>query len=118
MGRCVATVVTHEGRTETLADLAGWHRREREVWAGTTYEILDLVSDGGTVAVRRRARATHVGAWGPVPATGKAVAWDGVHFFEVTDAHVTSIWAMGDMFSKARQLGVVMAPPESTPPSH
>jgi predicted ester cyclase len=116
LDRCLAPTVDHGGRPEVIAELAEWHRRERDVWAGTTYELITLVSDGSDVAVRWRATATHVGPWGPVPATGRTVAWAGVHFFTVTDERVTSIWAMADMFSKAQQLGVVMTPAESTPP--
>lgn len=110
---CLAPVVDHDGRPETVEDLAEWHRREGEVWAGTTYEVVTLVSDGSSVAVRWRARATHAGPWGPVPATGREVTWDGVHFFTVADGRVTSIWAMADRFAKAQQLGVVMTEPAS-----
>lgn len=115
LDRWVTPVVDHDGRPETVDELAEWHRRERDVWAGTTYEVVALVSDGRSVAVRWRATATHVGPWGPVPATGRTVAWDGVHFFTVCDGRVTSIWAMADMFAKAQQLGVVMKEPASAP---
>jgi predicted ester cyclase len=108
LARCLAPVVDHDGRSETLEEMAEWHRREHEVWAGTTHEIVALVSDGSSVAVRWRATATHVGTWGPVPATGRTVSWDGVHFLTVSDRRVTSLWAMADMFAKAQQLGVVM----------
>jgi predicted ester cyclase len=111
LGRWLAPSVAHDGRPATVEELTDWHRREREVWAGTTYDVVSLVSDGSTVAVRWRARATHVGAWGPVAATGRTVEWDGVHFFTVAEGRVTSIWAMADRFAKAEQLGVVMTPP-------
>jgi predicted ester cyclase len=84
------------------------------VWAGTTYEVVTVVSDGSAVGVRWRARATHIGPWGPVAATGRTVEWDGVHFFTVSEGRVTAIWAMADMFAKAEQLGVVMTPPDTT----
>jgi predicted ester cyclase len=118
LDRCLAPVVDHDGRRETVDELAEWHRREREVWAGTTYEVVALVSDGSCVAVRWRATATHVGPWGPVPATGLTVVWDGVHFFTVAGERVTSIWAMADRFAKAQQLGVAMAPAGPTPTTH
>ena len=112
LARCLAPVVEHDGSPATIEELADWHRREREVWAGTTYEVITLVSDGSAVAVRWRARATQIGPWGPVAATGRTVEWDGVHFFTVSDGRVTSLWAMADMLAKAEQLGVVMTPPD------
>lgn len=112
LDRCLAPVVDHDGTPQTLDELASWHRQDRAVWSGATYEILDLVSDGRSVAVRWRAEALHAGSWGPVPPTGRRVSWDGVHFFTVDEGRVTSLWAMADMFAKAQQLGVVMEPPD------
>ena len=111
LDQCLAPVVDHDGRPETVEEMAGWHRRDAEAWAATTYRIDELVTDGSKVAVRWSADATHVGPWGPVAATGKSVHWEGVHFFTVTGGRVTSIWALADRFSKAQQLGVAMTPP-------
>lgn len=111
LDRCLAPVVDHDGTLQTLEEIVTWHRQDREVWSGTTYEILSLVSDGRSVAVRWRAEARHAGPWGPVPPTGRRVSWDGVHFFTVDQGRVVSLWAMADMFAKAQQLGVVMQPP-------
>lgn len=113
LDRCVAEVVDHGGRRETLEEMADWHRQDRETWADITYQIHELVSDGSKMAVRWSADATHIGPWGPVPATGKSVHWEGVHFFTVSGGRVTSIWALADRFTKAQQLGVAMTPPEA-----
>ena len=112
LGRLYAPVVEHGGRRETPADLIAWQEAESEVWADAAYEVLTLVSDGVNVAARWRATARQVGTWGPVPATGREVTWDGVHFFTVVDGRVTALWATADRFAKAAQLGVTFSPPE------
>ena len=70
--------------------------------------MLDAVSDGRTVAVRWCATATQVGTWGPVAPTGRTVTWEGAHFFTVGPENlIVGVWALGDPFAKARQLGAL-----------
>ena len=83
LARVYAPVVDHDGRRETPADLIAW-------WRGT---------------------ARQVGAWGPVPPTGREIIWDGVHFFTVVDDRITALWATADRFAKAMQLGVTFSAP-------
>lgn len=78
---------------------------------GLVSQIMGLVSQEDRVALRWRATAVHVGQWGPVPATGKTISWDGVHFFTVHNGQIVAVWAMADMFGKAQQLGVIFMPP-------
>ncbi|WP_144122836.1 ester cyclase [Catellatospora sichuanensis] len=111
--RSYADPFDHGGRPDTVAGLRQWHAAEAVTWADTRYEVTSLVSDGEQVAVRWRATARQVGAWGPVPPTGKTITWDGVHFFAVRDGRVIAMWAMADVFAKALQLGVTMTPPEA-----
>jgi predicted ester cyclase len=35
------------------------------------------------------------------------VRWQGAHFITVEDGRITRLWALGDTFAKARQLGAV-----------
>lgn len=106
-----APTFDHDGATDTVEGLRAWHRDDAATWEAATYDVLDLVSDGEHVALRWSATATQVGAWGPVPPTGRRVTWRGAHFFTVRDGLVVGMAAMSDMFAKARQLGVEMTPP-------
>jgi predicted ester cyclase len=111
LDRYVASSFDHGGRPDDLAGLRSWHAADALTWADQRYEIVELVSDGTHVALRWRATARHVGAWGPVPPTGRIVTADGVHFCTVRDGLVVALWAMSDRFGKAQQLGVTMTPP-------
>ncbi len=106
-----AATFDHGGRTDTPDGLHAWHLADAQTWSGTRYEVVDLVASGERVALHWRATAEHSGQWGPVPPTGKTIAWDGVHFFTVRDSRIVAMWATADMFAKALQLGVVMTPP-------
>jgi predicted ester cyclase len=73
------------------------------------------VSNGTPAAIRWRAKARQIGTWGPVPATGREVTWEGVYFVTVEDGWICHIWALGDTFEKARQLGVRFQSPCDAP---
>ena len=53
-------------------------------------KILNLIAQGNHVAAEAVARATHIGEWGGVPATGKEVTWNMVYIFEFEDGKVKS----------------------------
>ena len=106
-----AETFDHGGKADDLAGLRAWHEQDARIWADQRFEIVELVAGTDDVAVRWRATARHIGQWGPVPATGKTISWDGVHFFTVRDGKVVAMWAMADVFGKAVQLGAVMSPP-------
>lgn len=102
----------HGGKADDVAGLRAWHEGDAQVWADQRFELIEVIAGGDDVAIRWRATATHIGQWGPVAATGKTIAWDGVHFFTVRDGKVTAMWAMADVFGKALQLGAVLEPPK------
>ncbi|GIH04586.1 hypothetical protein Rhe02_26530 [Rhizocola hellebori] len=101
----------HGGRQDTVAGLRQWHIDEALTWANSRYEIVDEVAGGDRVALRWQATARQVGPWGPVAPTGREVTWAGVHFFTVQAGRITGMWAMGDVFGKAMQLGAQIVPP-------
>jgi predicted ester cyclase len=103
----------HGGREDTPEGVREWHRADARTWTDARWEVLTLVSDGERVAVRWRCTARHTGQWGPIPPTGKTITWEGAHFFTVRNGQITAMWAIGDAFGKALQLGGTLAPPEA-----
>ena len=116
LDRYFAPAFEHGDRTDDLTGLRAWHEADAATWAQTTYQIQRLVAGGDAVAVHWRATGRQIGAWGPVPPTGRTVTWDGVHFFTVRDDRIVAMWATADLFSKAQQLGVTMVPPSPGDP--
>jgi predicted ester cyclase len=112
LGTYFADPFEHDEGSGTVAELLEWHRDDAETWAGTTYAVLDWVADGDAVALRWRATSTHVGAWGPVPSTGRRVEWVGAHFFRVEEGRIVAMYALADRFARAMQIGVSITPPE------
>lgn len=111
LDRFFAPTFEHGDRADDVAGLRAWHEAEAAVWADTRYEIQRLVAGGDGAALHWRATARQIGPWGPVPATGRTITWDGVHFFTVRDGRIVALWATADLFGKAQQLGVTMVPP-------
>lgn len=70
-------------------------------------EVLDVVDDGGKVAVAFRLRGRHVGTLGtsagPVPATGRRLEIRVIDVLTVRDGLISSIWMVAD------ELGALLA---------
>jgi steroid delta-isomerase-like uncharacterized protein len=66
----------------------------------------DCIAAGDRVAWRWHARGTHTGPLGALPATGRAVAIDGLIFDRVVDGRVVERWEQLDQPGMLRQLGV------------
>ncbi len=69
--------------------------------------IDDLVADATTVAIRWTTRATHLGDFGGLPATGKRVVMNGMEFFRLHDGLIIERWSNSDTLGLLQQLGVV-----------
>jgi predicted ester cyclase len=98
----------HDGRPGTADDLRRWHAEDSRVWADARYEIVDWVAADGRVAVFWRATARQVGAWGPVPATGREVRWPGMHMFRISGGRIVGMSAVADRLTKALALGATV----------
>jgi steroid delta-isomerase-like uncharacterized protein len=68
--------------------------------------IDEQVSVGDTTATRWHGRATHNGPFGPIPATGRTVAFDGLLFDHLVDGKVKERWEQFDQAVIIQQLGV------------
>jgi steroid delta-isomerase-like uncharacterized protein len=70
------------------------------------FTIEDHLVDGDRVAMRWRANGTHRGPLGPVPATNRPVAIDGLIFDHLEDGKVRERWEQYDYASMMQQLGL------------
>lgn len=91
-----------------------WVRQEHDSFPDVRYRIEDLIREGDRVAVRWSATGTQLGAFGPIPPTGRSVTWSGIHIFRVREGSFVEYWVAADSLSRLRQLGVELRPPSET----
>ena len=68
--------------------------------------IDEQVSVGDTTVTRWHARGTHGGPFGPIPATGRRVSFDGLIFDHLRGGQVQERWEQFDQAVILQQLGV------------
>ena len=69
--------------------------------------IEDIVAEGGRVAARWRARATHLGEYVGVPPTGKEVEFTGISMYRIEGGRIAESWTVEDELGLMRQIGAV-----------
>ena len=101
-------VVHITGVAEPIRGIGPW----KELVAGLLgafpdlhFTIEDQLIQGDRVAFRWRATGTHTGPLGAAPATGKAVALDGLIVDRVADGKVLERWEQWDQSVMLQQLG-------------
>ena len=82
----------------------------REAFPDLDVEVKEQVAEGDKVATLWRARGTHQGNFGGIPATGKSMEINGITMFRVADGKVLESWGFTDMMSMMKQLGVEPTP--------
>jgi steroid delta-isomerase-like uncharacterized protein len=68
--------------------------------------VEDQLAEGDKVVTRWRARGTHRGELGPVPATGHAFEMDGVTIERIADGRIAEVWVARDELGLLHQLGL------------
>ena len=74
------------------------------------YTLEDLIAEGDRVVARFTVRGTQRGAFGPIPATGRAVTMQGVIIHRIRDGKIAEDWVVRDTLGLMQQLGVIPAP--------
>ncbi|HEX5502204.1 MAG TPA: ester cyclase [Thermomicrobiales bacterium] len=73
------------------------------------HEVVDVVEAGDKIALELRVTGTHTGTLqtpnGPIPATGKPVAWESVDLVTVAGGKIASWHAYYDQLAFLAQLG-------------
>jgi steroid delta-isomerase-like uncharacterized protein len=68
------------------------------------FDIEDVIAEGDRVAVRLTARATHVGDYMGMPASGNRYAIPEIHIFRIRDGQVSEHWHAFDRAALMEQL--------------
>ncbi|MBV1848895.1 ester cyclase [Catellatospora tritici] len=90
-----------------------WHRDRRTSFSDLRYQLVEVVASETGAALRWRATGTQDGPFGPVPATGRPVAYAGATFLSFdADGRVADVWSVNELFQLLQQLGVTVTPPE------
>jgi predicted ester cyclase len=94
-----------------------WHADRRTSFPDLVYEVVGVVAAGDRVALCWRAAGTQQGQFGPVPPTGRPVAYAGATFLHFDgDGKIVDIWSVNELFQVLEQLGVRFTPPDSVSP--
>jgi len=70
-------------------------------------EIEDVFATDDKVVIRYTGHGTQTGAYGEIPATGKAVNVRGITVFLIKDGKIKTEWTEYDRLGMLRQLGVI-----------
>jgi predicted ester cyclase len=71
-------------------------------------EIVELVTEGNTVAGRFRCSGTHLGEFLGGAPTGKRMDVEEVFFLRVEEEKFVDFWALEDSLNRMRQLGLLL----------
>lgn len=66
----------------------------------------DLIAEQDRIAGRNRVTGTHRGEYMGLPPTGKTVTYDEIIIFRIAGDRIAESWAVVDVLSQLRQLGV------------
>ncbi|HSN76979.1 MAG TPA: ester cyclase [Anaerolineae bacterium] len=73
------------------------------------FTIHQQLAEGDKVMTYKTCQATHLGPFGPFPATGKPVTFDVVDIFTVADGQLTDHWLVTDLLGVMLQIGASAA---------
>ncbi len=73
-------------------------------------EIVQVVAEDDSVAVRWRGRVTHRGAFHGIPATGRKIAVSGINMYVVEEGRVKREWEQTDSLGILHQIGALPTP--------
>lgn len=79
----------------------------RSAFPDATHTVRLTVSEGDRITGHGTFRATHLGALGDVPATGKKVEMNTIETLRVKNGRVVELWSMPDRMELLGRIGVV-----------
>jgi hypothetical protein len=113
-----ADPVSVNGAPLRARDLVDRARALGAVFDGLQREVLDVVDDGGKVAVAFRLSGRHVGTLttvaGPVPATGRTLVVRVIDVLTITEGLISDIWMVADELGALVSVDAVRLSPPGT----
>jgi steroid delta-isomerase-like uncharacterized protein len=85
-------------------------RTTREAFPDVHVGIEDMIAEGDRVMFRDTARATHLGDFQGVPASGRELTWTEMHCFRIRDGRIAEHWANFDQLGILMQMRALPAP--------
>jgi predicted ester cyclase len=82
----------------------------REVFPDLKLPIIHLLADGDKVIAHLRGQGTHLGQFGPIPATGKKVDVASMTIVRMENGKFVERWNLVDRHGMLQQLGLIPDP--------
>jgi len=96
------------GELRSRESLKQMIRQFRTAFPDVSYSLEgDCIAEGDKVVARWKGVATHKGAFGGIPATGKSATWTGIGMFRIAEGKVAEKIDEEDALSVLQQPGVV-----------
>jgi steroid delta-isomerase-like uncharacterized protein len=86
-----------EGYRQTLTGV-------RQMFSDMHMTVHDIVPGADRIAVRCIVSATHTGEFMGIPATGRAVTWEGIGIIRFENGKMAERWNVSDMLGLVEQL--------------
>jgi steroid delta-isomerase-like uncharacterized protein len=104
-------VVVHgtsvDGEVRGLEQMLEFVAAYRRAFPDARSSVEDQVAEGDKVVTRWRARGTHQGDFGDIPATGREIDVSGITIERIADGRIAEVWVVRDWLGLLQQLGVV-----------
>ena len=104
-------VVVHgtsgDGELRGIDAAVGFTREYRAACPDARSSVEDQVAEGDKVVTRWRARGTHRGDFGQIPATGSSFDVGGITIERIEDGRIAEVWVVRDWLGFLQQLGVI-----------
>jgi steroid delta-isomerase-like uncharacterized protein len=97
---------TGDGELRGIEEMKAFVAQYRRAFPDARSTVEDQLADGDKVVTRWRARGTHRGELGPMPATGREFEMDGVTIERIADGRIAEVWVARDELGLLRQLGL------------
>jgi predicted ester cyclase len=98
---------TGDGEVRGIDEMKAFVAGYRHAFPGARSTVEDQVAEDDKVVTRWRARGTHRGQLGPIPATGREFEMDGVTIERIVAGKIVEVWVARDELGLLRQLGML-----------
>jgi steroid delta-isomerase-like uncharacterized protein len=88
----------------------GFYSAIRTALPDARYEVDDLIAEGDKVVVRWRLLGTHLGDFGGIPPSGRAITLKGIAIYRVEHANLMERWVVTDLHGVLEEIREPAAP--------